>query len=344
MPGWLRRLRREEQGSIAATAAMCMVMFVGCLGLAMDSGMLYIQRTQLQKAVDASALAAAYDLMPNSGKNPDTDAATYAGFNQVLSSELVSATTGKITVHDGPCATNGCPAYQVTAQRSVPSSFAGLVGFTGGSPKTTAVAIASVAQAVQSEYLLPYGVWDGNSTHIQLNQTITFRDNGWQSDNVSPDPSACGDTQKNQPPCNPNWNLDDNSFKGFLHMPADKCGSGTSTQYSVGNTFDSSKGGNSDENACKTILNAAAAAGTAVIMPVIDYGCKNSGCDGGPASNCSSGDICVHIKGFVGVIPNSVGSMGQAWTGKLVNWTTYQATPGGSATSEPALYVLKLWY
>lgn len=344
-PRWFDRFRREEDGAVAATAALCMVMFVGCLGLAMDGGQMYIQRTQLQKATDSAALAAAYDLMPGSLTTSDADATLYANYNQVLSSEVLgSPDTGKLTVLDGPCAANGCPAYKVTAKRLQPLAFAPLIGVSQATIKASATAINSPAQKIESEYLLPYAVWDGNGGSLTTGQSVIYRDDGWAGDNVVPDPSNCGG--QNQPPCNPNWNVPggDNSFKGFLHMPADKCGGSGTSQYGQGDTIDSSKGGNSDENVCKTILNGLAATTQAAIMPVIDYGCKDKGCDGGPASNCPSGDVCVHIKGFVGVIPGSVSNMGSAWTGSLTNWTTFHGTPGGHQTSEPAIYVLKLWY
>ncbi len=342
----MRRFLRNEDGTTAVLATLCMTLFIGCLGFVVDAGQLFVQRTQLQKAVDAAALAAAYDLIPGTTNSADSDATTYVGYNQVQPGELVSASTGKVMVHDGPCAANGCPAYKVTAQRTVPSAFAGLVGFMSGTVKTSATAINSPAASIQSQYLMPFAVWDGNGGALTNGQTVTYRDNSWASVNVSPDPGNCGG--KDQPACNPNWNVNgngpDNSFKGYLHVPSDQCNSGTSVTYSQGDSVDPSKGGNSTDTKCEGVLNALAASGSAAIMPVIDYGCKNNGCDGGPIGNCANGTICVHIKGFVGVIPNTVSNNGQAWTGTVTNWTTFQGTPGAGSTSEPAVYVLKLWY
>ena len=47
----------------------------------LTAGSLYVHRTQMQKAVDAAALAAAYDIGVNN--NSATDAQTYAGKNGV---------------------------------------------------------------------------------------------------------------------------------------------------------------------------------------------------------------------------------------------------------------------
>jgi len=50
-----------ERGTIATIVAIMMPVVLGCLGLAIDNGMLYAEKRQMQTAADATALAAAHE-------------------------------------------------------------------------------------------------------------------------------------------------------------------------------------------------------------------------------------------------------------------------------------------
>ena len=55
--------RKTQQGSVAIIVGLSLFMLVGFAGLALDLGRLYINRTELQTAADACALAAASELV-----------------------------------------------------------------------------------------------------------------------------------------------------------------------------------------------------------------------------------------------------------------------------------------
>ena len=63
----LKRLLNDDVGVIALLAAIFVPVFIGFAGMAIDLGMFYSARAQLQNATDAAALAAANDLISDSG-------------------------------------------------------------------------------------------------------------------------------------------------------------------------------------------------------------------------------------------------------------------------------------
>jgi len=312
-----------------------MLLLVACLAFVFDSGWLFIERTQLQKAVDAAALAAAFDLPTNSSA-ASGDAQQYAGYNQVLASELVSASTGQVTVYDGPCATNGCRAYKVTAQRTVSLWFAPAIGMPSGTVRTTATAISSPAQSFPASALLPYAVWDGNwqggfGPKVYSGETILYRGNDWTTTNVINNPQHCGGN--NQPPCNPNWSPGGNNFNGYFNF--------SSGQVITQNQAISNGGNGTGQEPLSTIC-ALAAAHQPGIMPLISYTTGNSG-----------SNINFFVEGFVSVIPKPIPSCSggvsmstdfYGTVGPAADFTS-SGTPGGTTVAgEPGVYILKLWY
>lgn len=53
---------RQQRGAVAVLTALCIVALVGILGFAMDLGMLYVRKTELQNAADAGALGGAREI------------------------------------------------------------------------------------------------------------------------------------------------------------------------------------------------------------------------------------------------------------------------------------------
>ena len=53
---------QRQQGTVAVTAALALPVLIGFAGLALDAGHLYVEKTELQNAVDACALAASREL------------------------------------------------------------------------------------------------------------------------------------------------------------------------------------------------------------------------------------------------------------------------------------------
>lgn len=59
--------RGAQRGAVAVMFALSLVVLMGFAGLALDGGRLYVNRTELQNAADACALAAARLLPPGGG-------------------------------------------------------------------------------------------------------------------------------------------------------------------------------------------------------------------------------------------------------------------------------------
>jgi Flp pilus assembly protein TadG len=53
---------RHQRGAVAIVVGLCMAVLIGFAGLALDGGRLYVNKTELQNAADACALAASYEL------------------------------------------------------------------------------------------------------------------------------------------------------------------------------------------------------------------------------------------------------------------------------------------
>ena len=176
------RLRRES-GQVIAIVAVCMVVFVGAIGIVVDVGHLYLVQRQLQTSTDAAVLAAAQDL-------PDGDLATstaceyssdalgdVCNVTYTMSADgknYVSGLTGVETTVQLKClsfatagtqckvssgcpegvalppsgtSAGGCNAVTVRQQARVTPWFMGLLGF-GGQNVVSASATASMAGGV----------------------------------------------------------------------------------------------------------------------------------------------------------------------------------------------------
>jgi Flp pilus assembly protein TadG len=325
MRRWFSRFVREEQGVVAVTAVLCMVMFVGCLGLVLDAGVLYIQRTQLQKAVDSAALAAAYDIA-RTGASPSSDAILYAQNNQVDPTKPDAKTT--LPTNQATTIFSAGDAWTVTAQRKVPLSFAPLVGISSGTVKTTATAISSPVSSLPGTMVMPYAVWGGNSPMGLDPGTpgIIFRDNHYADDVVKPNP--CGGN--NQPLCNPNWNIGSNDFKGYLHK--------VTGPLAVGDVM--SDGGNAfgQESDYMDAMCALLQKNTPAVFPVMDWAAGNGG-------------VTLHIKGFIALKVNPFKDCGGPngadvpWTGTVVGpYDVSSGTPNGPTNPGfPDVRVVKIW-
>jgi Flp pilus assembly protein TadG len=127
-----KNLRRDfpmyRRGQVMVLFALSAVALVGVMSLGADVGVLYYNWGQLQKAADAAALAGA-SYLPNDTTTATSTAQTYATNNGVLASDIITATP-----------INGNSQFQVTLQRTVPYSFARVLGLTDGYVKVSATA------------------------------------------------------------------------------------------------------------------------------------------------------------------------------------------------------------
>src|SRR6185503_6008661 len=89
---------RSEKGAILFIVAMGMVVFIGMAGLAMDLGMLYNVRTDLQNATDAAALAGAWKLDGSSNGITKAVASAQAAANKFkFNNNPISLATSDVT-------------------------------------------------------------------------------------------------------------------------------------------------------------------------------------------------------------------------------------------------------
>ena len=59
---FIENLKARQRGAVVIIVAVCLFFLIGLLALVLDLGQLYIAKTELQNAADASALAGAKEL------------------------------------------------------------------------------------------------------------------------------------------------------------------------------------------------------------------------------------------------------------------------------------------
>src|SRR5580693_7634218 len=95
------RFGARRRGLVLALAALMMPLVVGAMAMALDGGVLYLQRRQAQSAADASALAGAYALFNGSNFTVAQSAAitmgTHNGFT-IPSANVTQPTSTQIAV------------------------------------------------------------------------------------------------------------------------------------------------------------------------------------------------------------------------------------------------------
>ena len=137
---FLRRSRREE-GQAMLLAAVSMVVILGFAAFAVDIGYIAVQKTDLQNAADAAALAGVVDL-PGTA-NAVSTAVAYAKSNGMdIDANNVAKNTDKVVIT--PLSGN---RLQVVCTRQVDYFFAGVLGF-----ESTTVTARAVAEKNDSEW------------------------------------------------------------------------------------------------------------------------------------------------------------------------------------------------
>ena len=134
------KIRKEERGQVLVMTALSMVLMLGFVGLAVDVGLLFHARRNLQIAADAAATAGA--LYVSYGQDPTAPAITAAlnnGVNNGFNGDVV-------TIHmppaDGPDI--GRPGFvEAIVSTQNPTVFMSMFGFS-----SVRVAARAVASAV----------------------------------------------------------------------------------------------------------------------------------------------------------------------------------------------------
>ncbi|MBI2909615.1 MAG: hypothetical protein HYX92_18395 [Chloroflexi bacterium] len=134
--------RKDERGVVVLTVALSSVGLMGFVAMAVDVGMIYETRRQLQVGLDGAALAGAWEL-PSDPANAVAKGSEYAAYNGIPSTEITARTIMTIF--------NPNDALQFTARRRVDLTFARILGLDVADVDASATAI--VAQVP------PVGVW-----------------------------------------------------------------------------------------------------------------------------------------------------------------------------------------
>ncbi|HEU5352074.1 MAG TPA: pilus assembly protein TadG-related protein [Terracidiphilus sp.] len=145
------RFRQDENGQMLVLTALSIVALLGFLALAVDMGLLFRSKRQVQTAADAGAIAAALEYSYNGTTNMGSVAGTAVSSNGVTLSYTPTLNTDcPDTTHN--CAivrTTGINGYhntagyvQVTAVQANPTFFMGMFG--DSNVRTAASAIAGI--------------------------------------------------------------------------------------------------------------------------------------------------------------------------------------------------------
>lgn len=103
--------RRQQHGAVAIMVALSLVVLIGAAGLAIDSGRLYINKAELQTAMDACALAASRELI--------CDAATSGCLQNAEAAGATAAARNRTDLQQ-----NTAPAVTVTFANSLNGAYA----------------------------------------------------------------------------------------------------------------------------------------------------------------------------------------------------------------------------
>ncbi len=131
--------KKDESGNVLVLAAMCIPLLIGFAGMALDVGLLYRVRQNVQIAANAGAVAGALDYIHSangtSAQNAGAAAATLNGFTSGTNGATVTINTPPTS---GPLTSAGYVEAIVTEDS--PTNFMALFGF--GKVNVTARAVA----------------------------------------------------------------------------------------------------------------------------------------------------------------------------------------------------------
>lgn len=138
-----------KKGSTIVLLPFILVVLVGICALVTDVGMLYVEKTQLQTAVDAAALAGGQELPAN----PDSATVITVAKNYAAANGKV----GDIVEVTPPTGTNNNYSFTVSARRHAPLYFARIFG-NGNTSDVTAIASVVVNTVSGASGIVPFGI------------------------------------------------------------------------------------------------------------------------------------------------------------------------------------------
>lgn len=154
----IAKILKSEQGSAMVLVALGMVAMIGAAALALDAGLLYINRARLVNALDSAVLAGVQHLPDDPGLAEAT-AAQYAQLNGLSAGEY------RFTVSQDNCSLSG------RADRQVPLNFA--VIFNRHISQVGAHAAARVSPISAATNVVPFGVLEGD---FKFGEIVTLKE------------------------------------------------------------------------------------------------------------------------------------------------------------------------
>ncbi len=150
----LRHLRSDE-GAVAVIVAICLVVLLTFAALAVDLGLWFTARRQLQSAADSAALAGCRELADGADNATVWQAVTtYANKNFTVPVDLADSTV--IAPTAGGLSDIGSDYVKVTVRTSSPSIFARVMGYTEG--RVSAQSVARVGYLAGGRGPVPWGL------------------------------------------------------------------------------------------------------------------------------------------------------------------------------------------
>ncbi|MRG85810.1 TadE/TadG family type IV pilus assembly protein [Salinibacillus xinjiangensis] len=153
----MKKIWKREDGAVMVLVALAMSGFLALTALVLDGGSIYLARNQLQKTVDAAALAGAQDLptFPETASQSAKWVATQNGGATSLSVEFLSD-------HKG---------IRVNGEKKVNLTFGNALGF--DDPIVTASAVVQLAPITSAKGAIPLGVQ--NNTDMTQGDLIELK-------------------------------------------------------------------------------------------------------------------------------------------------------------------------
>ncbi|HTH77104.1 MAG TPA: TadG family pilus assembly protein [Trinickia sp.] len=206
MRAWERGSRRKQEGAVAITVAVCLVMLLGFAALAIDVGNVMVTRNQLQNAADAAAMAGAGCLIRRTAcsnttaTQPDWTTATAkaSAFSTSTSTNQVQGAAVKVsTVSTGywnvtgtpfrletlpfTPGPNDLPAVQVLIRKDGTNANGAVATFLSNVLGVQTLKASAVATAVLSQ---PGSVGPGGLFPLAMSKCLY--DNYWDSTTSAP--------------------------------------------------------------------------------------------------------------------------------------------------------------
>ena len=205
--------RRSQRAQAIVLVALMLAVLLGFLGLAVDSGRLYVERRQLQTAADSAALAAADAFWASHSAHqpdPDADAAAFTAGARVFAlnerldpSGLASTGSGSYALNGyrltltrlAPPAPNAAFVYEARATQSVGVTIMQVLG-AGAAVGIVAAARAAVGAQFSSPTVMTlstgncYGNNAGNSLSFKGNTTAIIEGSVYDNGSVFNQSSA----------------------------------------------------------------------------------------------------------------------------------------------------------